>query len=246
MATIHSKFTKMLLRDVDISSFVMESSPDYSVDMSDTTVYGKTNKTKATALGDSKLSFSGLYDPVADGIDALVVPYLGVNVDQLAMIGYGGFAVGQGVSLIGGKFSGWKLSDPVGDMVKFTAEIEGSDGGVVGRSLHDTATTETITANGASVDAGAGQLTTLFGGIGHLHVLSATGTSPSLTVKIQDSADNSTFADLITFTAATARTFERKFFTGTVRRYIRATWTIAGTTPVFGFAAGFGRGGREA
>lgn len=240
MGTIHSKYTKMLFRDADITSWVTESSPELSVDLSDTTTYGKTNKTNAAGLGDSKLSFSGIYDPVADGPQNLILPYLGVNSDQLALIGYGGFTLGLGVALIGGKVSSYKVSDPVGDMVKFTAEIGGSDGGLLGHSLHDT-TSEAATGMATAVDAGAGQLTTSFGGIGHLHVLSGTG---SLTVKIQDSADNTTFADLITFTAATGRTFERKFVTGTVRRYVRASWTI--TTGPFVFVAAFGRGGREA
>ena len=68
-----------------------------------------------------------------------------------------------------------------------------------------------------------------------------TGTTPTLDVKIQDSADNSTFADLATpvaFTQITAANnsqilrLEGLNATGR-RRYIRAVATVGGTTPNF-------------
>ena len=68
-----------------------------------------------------------------------------------------------------------------------------------------------------------------------------TGTTPTLDVKIQDSADNSTFADLSTpvaFTQVTAANnsqilrLEGLNATGR-RRYIRVVATVGGTTPNF-------------
>jgi hypothetical protein len=61
------------------------------------------------------------------------------------------------------------------------------------------------------------------------------GTTPSLTCKIQESSDNSTWTDVAgaTFTAVTASnnlqtiTFER------TKRYLRHSRTAAGTTPSF-------------
>lgn len=67
------------------------------------------------------------------------------------------------------------------------------------------------------------------------------GTSPTLTVKLQDSADNSTFADITdaTFTQVTsaAAGFEKiSINTNDVRRYVRAVGTLGGTSPVFVYA----------
>jgi hypothetical protein len=64
------------------------------------------------------------------------------------------------------------------------------------------------------------------------------GTSPSLTGKIQESADNSTWTDVAgaTFTAVTASnnvqtiTFER------TKRYLRHFRTVGGTSPTFPLA----------
>lgn len=66
-----------------------------------------------------------------------------------------------------------------------------------------------------------------FGWQAYLHVMSFTGTS--VTVTLQDSADNATFANITggAFTAATAAGFERiaGANTATVRRYVRAITT---------------------
>jgi hypothetical protein len=69
------------------------------------------------------------------------------------------------------------------------------------------------------------------------HMGAVSGTTPTLNGKIQDSDDNSTFADVsgATFTEVTATDQNRELSLNLdgVRRYIRYTGTIAGTTPSF-------------
>jgi len=67
------------------------------------------------------------------------------------------------------------------------------------------------------------------------------GTTPTLDVKIQDSADNSTFADVLgkvftQVTGASASIQSLAIDTRAVKRYIRAALTITGTSPTFGLA----------
>jgi len=92
--------------------------------------------------------------------------------------------------------------------------------------------TDTTATNGTSIDNAA---STAFGGQFYLNLTAFTGTS--VTVKIQDSADNATFADLAgaTFTAATGPTFERIAIANnaTVRRYLRVATTGTFTNAVF-------------
>jgi hypothetical protein len=100
--------------------------------------------------------------------------------------------------------------------------------------------TDTVATNGTGIDFGS--VSTLFGWTAFLHVFAFTGTS--VTVKVQDSADNVTFADLTggSFTAATAQTSERitsSSTTATVRRYVRAIST--GTFSSATFAVNFVR-----
>lgn len=92
----------------------------------------------------------------------------------------------------------------------------------------------TATANGSGVDllAYAGKaIVTLCSTIG-------TGTSPTLAVKLQDSADNSSFADVsgatftqVTDAAASVQTIGYQISEN--RRYVRVVSTAGGTTPSF-------------
>lgn len=91
-----------------------------------------------------------------------------------------------------------------------------------------------VTTNGAGVDAKD------FIGIGALVLDSAagTGTTPTLNVKIQDSDDNITFADLATpvaFAQVGVGALQQRLALNMDggRRYIRVVATIGGTTPSF-------------
>lgn len=64
------------------------------------------------------------------------------------------------------------------------------------------------------------------------------GTSPTMDIKIQDSADNSSFADVspsIAFAQVTTTDSVQKLSIAksSLRRYIRAVKTAGGTTPVY-------------
>lgn len=72
-----------------------------------------------------------------------------------------------------------------------------------------------------------------------LHVIAASGTTPSLTVAVQsdDNADFSSATTRLTFTAATAVGAEWSSVAGAIADdYWRITYTISGTSPSFAFA----------
>ena len=81
------------------------------------------------------------------------------------------------------------------------------------------------------------------GGAGILIVSAKSGTSPTLDSKIQHSADDTTYADLVTFTQATNTTSEVKLVDEgtTVNRYLKAILTVGGSTPSFTAIIAFGR-----
>lgn len=97
-----------------------------------------------------------------------------------------------------------------------------------------TDTTATSPATGA--DLGASPTSYSFGWVAYLHLIAFTGTS--VTVTLQDSANNSAFTSLTggAFTAATGRGVQRlvsSSTTATVRRYVRAITTGTFTNAVF-------------
>lgn len=83
------------------------------------------------------------------------------------------------------------------------------------------------------------------GGAGYLELTALTLDGyTNLIVRIQHSSDNSSFVDLITFTAVTAApAAERKTVAGTVNRYLDVIWayTGAGTSPTGTWCVGFAR-----
>lgn len=98
-----------------------------------------------------------------------------------------------------------------------------------------TDTTATSPATGA--DLGSSPTSYSFGWVAYLHVIAFSGTS--VTVTLQDSADNSSFTSLTggAFTAATARGMQRlvsSSATATVRRYVRAITTGTFSNAIFG------------
>ena len=100
---------------------------------------------------------------------------------------------------------------------------------------------ETATGNDASQDGGAA---TAAGGAGYLEVALGTPGGATLDVVIQDSADNATFADIITFAqvlGSGAPNAQRVAVSGNVRRYVRSKRTIAGSSPSFSYIVGFHR-----
>ncbi len=92
--------------------------------------------------------------------------------------------------------------------------------------------TRTATANGSTVEIADKANLRL-----DLAVTAASGTTPTLDVKIQDSPDGTTWTDVSggTFTQATGTTTQHKKI-GPVDRYVRHVATIAGTTPSFTYS----------
>lgn len=121
--------------------------------------------------------------------------------------------------------------------LRFTTQAQANSYGLEwGKSLTAGKRTDTSATNGSSIDT-TGALN--FGAQAYLQVFSFTGTDA--TVKIQDSADNSSFADVtgLSFTQITAApTSERKATsnTATIRRYLRAVTVTTGGFSSLAFA----------
>ncbi len=70
-----------------------------------------------------------------------------------------------------------------------------------------------------------------------LDITAASGTTPSMTVTIEDSPTGTgQWTQLAAFPAQTAAGTNVQRITGAVHDYIRARWTITGTTPSFTFS----------
>jgi hypothetical protein len=126
-------------------------------------------------------------------------------------------------------------------MITFTVSAQANGYGTEwGRQLTAGMRTDTAAANGTGIDTTA---SADFGAQAYLQVAAFTGTD--VTVKIQDSADNATFADVagLAFTPVTggAPLAERIAVanTTTIRRYVRAVTETSGGFTSLTFAVNF-------
>jgi len=87
----------------------------------------------------------------------------------------------------------------------------------------------TTSGASASIDLGIHQLVRL-----RITVSSASGTTPTLVVKVQTSTDAISWQDMATSATRTATGFE-DLISADGDRYLRITWTIGGSTPSFTF-----------
>lgn len=92
----------------------------------------------------------------------------------------------------------------------------------------------TVSGNSAWVDIGAAKDLVI-----QLHSDAGTGTTPTLDVKFQTSYNgaDATAVDVLTgaFTQVTAAASAQIKSVSGVHRYVKAIWTITGTTPSFNF-----------
>lgn len=146
-----------------------------------------------------------------------------------------GSTIGKAGAVVVGKQVDYAGARGEDGSLGMTIEVESSDGQGLrwGEMLTAGKRTDTGATTGATVDSTAGAPTG-FGAVLMLHVFSFSGTLA--TVKVQDSANGSAWADLSGggFTAITAGPTSKRISLGstaTVRRYLRAvTTTSAGFT----------------
>ena len=229
MAFIHGKGTIVLCNQFNLSSFFNEASVARSVETAETTTFSKSAKTYITGLQDATLSLSGLFDGAADATDEELTNVLGSNTGMVITVAPSGtLVIGDRTLSMTGKLTSYEISAPVGDVVSASSEFQADEGVGAGVSLH-ALSAETATVSSASVDNAA---STADGGFATLHVTANTNNNSGV-FKVQHSADNSTWADLVTFStvATTVKTAERITVASgtTVNRYIRSTFTTAGT-----------------
>jgi hypothetical protein len=230
MAFIHGKSAGVLYGAYDLSAFFNEASMSQSVETAETTTFGSGAKSYITGLKDGTFSLSGMFDGVAAGIDEVISASVGdsANVPITIIPQQDATMVVSDVSFSGETLeTSYEVSSPVGDVV--SANMEGQITGGMDRGIIlAPKTVVSATATGTSVDQTA---STTNGGVGYLHVTANTRNG-AITVKVQHSSDNSTFADLITFTSVSSTTIvsERIAVTGTVNRYVRASYTVAGSS----------------
>ena len=228
---IHGKSTRILHDQYAMHGFLRTATLRRMVSLPDTTVFNDTWRRRGlVGLLDGSLALGGLFDGAAAALDVVWRAALAAQAPVLISAAAGGFAIGNLVDM--GQFvvNSYGVNSPHDDTTEASADFDSDDRIDLGVSLHDL-TAEVGTMNGASVNETAA---TSLGWAAHLHVTAITGSG--CTIKLQDSADNSVWADLAggTFSNVTAITKERLegAATATVRQYVRAIISVMGASSI--------------
>lgn len=219
MAFIHGSKARVYVNGYELSPYFRSAAISRSADMAESSAFLTSAKQYVPGMNDATASFEGMYDGSAAAIDERLSAILAVSTKQIVQVNLGTEAVGSVAHGMLADESTVDVTADTGDVATIDSEFQSSSGAE--RMLIHKPQTVITTANDgpeASIDNLASSPD---GGVGYLHVLAASG-SPTLDVRLQHSVDDSVWADLITFTPATAIGAERIVVAGTVNRYTRS------------------------
>lgn len=231
MSFTHSKDSRFAFGSTALAAYLTGFTTSTMVDTADATDITSATRNYVPGLTDSTIAASGLFESL---YDTPAVAALGAASGSPVTVAPAGFALGNPVIVVSGREISYEVSGAVGEVVAANINIQGDGRFDSGVSLIDLAEV-TATGTGSVHTAAAG---TSNGGVGTIHVTACSGT---LTVKIQHSTNNSTWSDLLTFTAATGATSERVVVSGAVNKYLRASYTLTGVGAAATFTTNLAR-----
>jgi hypothetical protein len=222
----HGKRTVVLMNGTDMSPFLNEATETQTIETAETTTFSDSDKTYITGLADGTVSTSGLFDSSAGASNDVLTGAIGQEDNTFTVLPEGATAGARSV-IANGQLTSYDVTSPVADVVSISAEIQ-ADGGLFSgfalNGLTDTGTSASLTGiNTGGSSSG--------GGLFNLHVVANTRDGAA-TVKVQHSADNVTWVDLVTFSgiSASVKDGESITSTGTVNQYLRAAHSLAGSS----------------
>lgn len=246
---IHGKSTGVFVDAYDLSTYFNSADFASTIDTAEVTSFGSSAKSYITGLNDATLSLSGLYSQDAGGSDVVLNTLLGQATSPAVTVVFTTGTIGNRCIVGQAHETSYSISNPVADVSSVSADFNATAGavadqvyGIRGGVILTTGASIAYGSLGnlASVDNSASSAS---GSLATLHVTTNSIAGGATTIKVQHSADNSTFADLITFTAVGAggTVGVSKASTGTVNRYVRVTASTAGSSGSIIFNVGFAR-----
>lgn len=239
MATFALTSVGLYVDGYDVSGDTNQLSLESTAQELDVTTFGSGGSVARIAgLTDTAFSHQGFVDLTDNGIDEQAFANV-TGIKPVTICPTGG-ADGETAFIFQSLQTQYNPGASVGEVYAFTVSGAGT-APLAGGKVLATKSAKTATSTGTAVQLEAVSATQKL--FANLHVFAASGTTPTLVVKVQ-SDDNSGFTsavDRITFSTATGITAEAKSVAGAVTdTYWRVSYTITGTSPSFTFAVAAG------
>lgn len=236
----HGVNTDVFANGLVLSQYFNEFSPSLARDKAEASAFKQLFKSYVAGLADGTVAIAGLFDSsVTTAEDAVLYGFLTqvTSTDNnwihapLGATGAGAF--GNPANSITGISTKYEIKSALTTANLITAEVQldNNGGGFDKGLLLSPWVTQGSSGTGSSVNNGAASSN---GGVLVVHAFSDTA---SLVVNLQDSADNTTFANVTGFTISPANATAAAYRfpaagtapSGTIRQYTRVTWTGTGT-----------------
>ena len=245
---IHGKNTAVYVDEFDLTSYFTDVSITQENEVAETTAFGDTNKSYLLGLRAGTLSMSGMWSADTDGSDEELQALLGNATTPLLTVREGAAAIGGSAVIAQANETNYAISSPVADVHTVTADFECTPNQVSNLTFALAGGVQ-LTAGASIAHGSLGNLSSVDnsassanGGAATLHIPTNT-VNGNTTIKVQHSANDASWADLITFTVvgASTKTSELKAVCGTVNRYLRASASTAGSSGSITFMIAFAR-----
>lgn len=229
----------VLVDGYDLTGVANALALDLGAEMKDATTFGNDTRVNKAGLKTATANVRGFYDTGAAGDpDKALFDRVGSSALPVSLIPVR--TQGERAFLFTAAGAVYELGAQVGELLPFSVDLA-NDGDPVRGVLMADESGEASSSNAAAVQVGAvaaGQRM-----YAALHVLAASGSSPTLDV-IVESDDNSGMSSAttrISFTQATDVTSEWSSVAGAITDdYWRISWTVGGSTPSFDFVVTIG------
>lgn len=228
MAFLHGKSATILLGRRSLSEFLNEVSIARTVETGETTNFRAAGfKTFVSGLQDAALSLSGMFDGSASAVDETLRAAFSSDLKDAVSVSPEFEKVGAIAYLVDAHTGSYDVTTPVGDVVSVSSDIQ-ADGRIDRGVFLTTETPISVSSFSPSFDNGVGSSN---GVVAHLHV-TANNRDGTIIAKVQHSVDDISFVDLVTFTTVPTSTTvtQRSVVSGTINRFLRADYTVAGST----------------
>lgn len=233
MAFTHGKNTQIWLGGADLSGYFNSAEFSVDADTADTTTYGKNWKTHVLGAANATYDLGGFYDPTMTDVRSTIMAASG-SVLTLGPAGLGSNAAFARLSRA--DTVTYAESAPVGDAVIFNLGL-GTTADVGFGQVIQPLTTVTTSGSSAVYD---NTTSSTNGAIGNLHVMSVSS-ADTITVVMEHSTNGSSWSSLQTFHVFSGAGAQRVEIAGTINRYTRCTWTVAGSGVSISFGVAFAR-----
>lgn len=236
MAPVHGSKTEILFNGFFVSTYFKSYTNSFNRDKAETSGFTSTTKSYVGGLQDATVALEGYFDGAADAADQLMSAWVNGGDDVISYFPYG---TTPGLTSIGysmlAQSSKYEIKTDVGSAAEISVEAtasKDSSGTGVDRGFV-AVKNQTVAATGNSTSYDNAVATTA----GAALVVHGRTTGSSMTVTLEDSADNVSWATVagasLAFSGGTVpdpnEDGKRIVVSGNVRRYTRVAWTGAGT-----------------